>query len=278
MENQTNNSQDRFQKVNAIILDNEQFFIAVDGNSFDAVAAGSALRLMLESLGKKVALYSPVPIDPQKFSDLVGKEGFEDKVMGDSKKLLISFNCPLDAIEKVSSNDEGEKLSLTVEFKNGTQSVDPADVEVKSAGPEFSAGFIIGVNLANSPMVKKGSWIWLAKTGEKQPWAEISFVDNKASYSESIASMLSRTKLSIPVPAAQNLYLGIKVDTNAFADADSIALETAAFCLRIKEEAGAKPGPVPIDSPLIQEVENKEGKPVDKANAPIFAGTSASKI
>jgi len=278
MENQTNKAQDRFQQVNTIILDNDQLFIAVDGNNFDAVAAGSALRLMLESLGKKVILYSPTPVDPQKFPDLTGTSGFGSKITGDSKKLLISFNCPLDAIEKVSSNDEGQKLSLTVEFKDGTQNINPADVEVKSAGPEFSAGFIIGVNLADNPMVKKGSWVWLAKTGEKQPWAKANFVDNKASYSESVASMLSRTKLTIPVPAAWNLYLGIKFDTNAFADADSIALETAAYCLRIKEDANIKPEPASLENVPAQAIENKEGKSATTANQPIFSTPSTSKI
>jgi len=276
MENQTKLG-DRFQKINSIILDNDQFFIATDGSNFDSIAAASALRLMLESLGKKVVLYSPILINKENLVGLAGIDGFDNRIIGDSKKLLISFDYPLDAIEKVSSNDEAEKLSLTVEFKNSTQVIDPAKVKISSFGPEFKAGFIIGVNLGNNQITRTGSWVYFAKTEQKQAWAAVNFIDTKASFSESVASMLSRTKLSIPLPSAQNLYLGIKSDTDNFSKADSIALETAAYCLRIKEDAGVKPAKTE-QTPIVQ-VENKEGGSLPSASQPVFTGgASTSRV
>lgn len=273
---------DRFQKVNSIILNNEQFLVATGGESFDSVAAASGLALMLKSLGKNVVLYSPRAIKPSDFAPLTGLEEFTQKIEGRSDKLLITFDCPLDAIEKVSSNDEGEKLNLVVEFKEGAKTIDPSRVRVKQANPSFVAGFVVNCRLPNEEeLIKKGQWILLSREGLPRPWAQVNLIEKKATLSESTASMLSRTNLKIPADAADNLYLGVKNGTKNFESADSIALETAAYCLRIKEDLERESTQVGKEKKTtpITEVEAKESStPSEWQKPPIFTGATTPKV
>ncbi len=279
---------DRYQKLSSIILNNERFLVAADGASFDAVAAASGLGLMLQGLGKEVVFYSPQVVRRENFGSLVGIENFNQKIEGSSNKLLMTFDCPLDAIEKVSSNDEGEKLNLVVEFKEDAAAIDPSKVQINRVGPVFGAGFVISCRLPNEDqVVQKGQWIWLAQDGPNKPWAEVSLIEKKATFSESMASMLSRTNLAIPSEAAFNFYLGLKKGTADFSEADSIALETAAYCLRIKEdrEKGGQgqqqqqQKPVVASQPQTDQAETKETKAADDwQKPPIFTGATTPKV
>ncbi|MBU2592286.1 MAG: hypothetical protein ABH867_01005 [Patescibacteria group bacterium] len=283
MEEQTQKD-DRYQKLSSIILNNDRFLVAADGSSFDAIAAASGLALMLRSLEKEVILYSPQAVRGESFGSLVGLEGFRQEIGGNSNKLLMTFDCPLDAIEKVSSNDEGEKLNLVVEFKEDVAAIDPSKVKISQAGPVFGAGFVINCRLPNEDqLVRKGQWVWLTQNGPNKPWAEVSLVEKKATFSESMASVLSRTNLGIPPEAAFNFYLGLKKGTADFSEADSIALETAAYCLRIKEDmekGGVKQQKEVVgDQPPIDQIETKETKTLDDwQKPPIFTGATTPKV
>lgn len=298
MNNQTPQPDNRFQKVTSVILNNDRFLVAVDGKNFDSVAAASGLALMLKSLGKQIVLYSPQPIKKEDFAPLSGLDDFVQKIEGSGNKLLMTFDCPLDSIEKVSSNDESEKLNLVVEFKDGVAPVDPGQVKIKQANPTFSAGFAINCPLPDEEeLIKKGQWVWMAQGGGPRAWAQVSLVEKKATFSESMASMLSRTNLKMPIETAKNLYFGLKKGTNNFSMADSIALETAAYCLRVKEDlekiSVAQPpasgmiqppteqpvNKVPMDQPPIDKVESKEGGSSGSwQKPPIFTGATTPKV
>ncbi len=282
MQNQTQES-NRFQKINSLILNNEDFLVVTDGSSFDSVASATSLTLLLKSLGKRVTLYSPKPVNAANLSPLKGLDNFVNRLENSNNKLLITFNCPLADIERVSSSDENEKLSLSVEFKKNSQVVDVSQVKVKPAGPSYSAGFFIGIDLDNeTELASKGRWVWVAQAGAQKPWAEVNVIEKKATLSESITSFISRSGFEIPIEVADNLYWGIKKGTNNFEIADSIALETAAYCLRVKEEVEKKfqSGGGKIPQAPLEAIEAKESGIASSEwqKPPIFTSPTTSKL
>jgi len=251
--------------------------VVANGGDFDSVAAASGLSLLLQFLGKKAALYSSKPIKSEDFAPLRGVDQFSSNLKGNSNKLSISFDCPLDQIERVTSNDEGERLNLVVEFKKGVKAIDPSRVKVNPSGPTYQAGFIFDSQLENeTEIVKEGQWVWVSRAGPSKPWAHVNLVEKKATLSESIVSVVSRGGFEIPQAAVENFYWGIRRGTNNFETADSIALETAAYCLRIKEAIEKKKaqsgraGETPIE--MVEKKEGSLGKP------PIFTGATTPKV
>ncbi len=278
---------DRFQRTNSIILNNDKFLVAVSGKDYDSVAAGAGLGLVLTSLGKEVQLYTDTSFNKEDYQELSGIEKFSRNLQGGEKKLEIVFNCPVDDIEKVTSNPEGERLSLIVNFKESAKEISPADVEIKKTDPVFPAGFILDVNFSNENLLtQKGDWIWVSRENGKKEWAEINVVEKKATMSESVTALISRGDFQIPVAAAQNFYLGIKRGTNNFESADSIALETAAYCLRLIEKQQTQTEVRRTENQSEKEIEakesagpeSKEGTKVSEwKKPPIFTGATTPK-
>jgi len=288
--NQQQNQDKRFHQVANIILNNEEFLLVADGNNYDSVAAATGVALVLESLGKKAILYSPTEIKTNQFESLAGVDQFNFQLETNSRKLLVTLDCPIDQIERVTSDDQEGKLALIVEFREGYKPVSPERVKVQSGGPEFKAGFIFDCQLKEeAEITRKGSWVWLSVKGDSKPWAEVSFVDQKATLSELTTSMISHAGFKLTPEAASNLFLGIKKGTGDFERVDSIALETAAYCLRVKEGAGKKMAKLEektIPQTPLEAVEKKEGRPPEGGQAapgawqkpPIFTGATTPKV
>ncbi len=280
MNNQIKSPKDnRFEEVNKVILNNKKFFVGISGDDYDSVAAGTGLANLLESLGKEVDLYSLNSVSADNYSQLSGVEKFSKNLKRGDQKLEIIFNCPLDNIEKVTSNEEGEKLSLIVKFKQTAKEVSPADVEIKRPDPTYPAGFILGANLPNEQrLTSQGQWVWISRQKIEKNWAQINIIEPKATLSESIVGLISRGDFQIPINSAANFYMGIKQGTNNFDQADSIALETAAYCLRIKEKEQKEPVSKPVSDQPIGDVEAKEGKGISEwKKPPVFTGATTPK-
>ena len=94
--------------------------------------------------------------------------------------------------------------------------------------------------------------------------------------------MISHAGFKLTPEAASNLFLGIKKGTDNFERADSIALETAAYCLRIKEETekkAVKPEEKAVPQTPLEAVEKKEGgAPSAWQKPPIFTGATTPKV
>ena len=73
---ENNKTNDKFNKVNSLIINNDRFLIAVDGADVDAVAAGLGLVQLLKTMDKEVVLFSPVEISAGIWSVLDGQENF----------------------------------------------------------------------------------------------------------------------------------------------------------------------------------------------------------
>lgn len=285
---------DRFQRVNSIILNNDKFLIAIPGSSYDSVSAGTGLFNLLQSLGKEVDLYSLKDVNSENYPNLKNADKFVRDLGGANKQLEIVFNCPMENIERVAPKENGEKLSLTVDFKSDVDEISPADVEIKRPDPVYQAGFILDANLPNEKsLTSQGKWVWISRQAGKKDWASVNVVEEKATLSESVIGLVSRGDFQIPVAAANNFYQGIKRGTNNFEKADSIALETAAYCLRIKEKeerkiSAEKP---PVSLPASEKAtgeeveakestspEGKEGPGVSEwKKPPVFTGATTPK-
>jgi hypothetical protein len=294
MKNQTKKQDSRFQQTSSIILNNDRFLIVANGQVLDSVAAATGLATLLTSMGKEVTLYSPQPLQQGNLSALTGTENFVENISGKSNQLKITLNCPLEDIEKVDSSEDNDRLSLKVEFRNQDKVIDASQVQVEQGVPQFDAGFVLGANWEEE-IVNTGNWVYISRTGAKKDWAQVNVVESKGSISESLTSLVSRGNFQIPGSAAYNFYLGIKGATNNFDQADSIALETAAYCLRIKEKAekqGQVQQPVEqsaeqaIDQPVepkteetpLSAVEAKEGQaPSEMGKPPVFTGKTTPK-
>jgi len=304
---------ERFQKLNSLVLSNDEFLIITDGDNFDSVAAACGVALVLRSINKKAVLFSPVPLKLEGKPTLRGTEEFIFNLPDDERKMVILINCPVDQVEKVSSSDEGERLALNIEFRQGAPAIDSSKIEIAKSKSAFSAGFFVGCELKNEgELTKRGDWVVFNRAGVPKVWAKVNITDKQATISESVVSFLSNSGFKIPVEAAQNLFFGIKFGTNDFQNADSIALETAAFCLRIKEQfekmakmaaaqgAVGMPSPQPFGAALpqtgmpavmpstpapvlnqapIEQTEKKEGSRIDNLqNPPIFTGATTPKV
>lgn len=285
-ENNAPQKDDRFQKINSLILANEEFLVVADAESFDSVAAATGLTLFLKSLGKKVTLYSPKNLKIENGNSLLGTNEFINKLPNDSNKLFLTFNCPIDQIEKVSSNDEEGKLTLSVELKKGSPTIDTSAIEMKQGKSVFSAGFFIGIALDNEEeLTKGGSWVCFSREGTQRMWAKVNVIEKQATLSESISSFISNSNFRITTDAASNFYQGIRVGTNNFEEVDSIAMETAAFCLRIKEEGskiekvGGQTGEKDIPQTPLEMAEKKEDATSDAWQKPqIFTGKTTPRV
>lgn len=296
MKNQTPKQDSRFQQTSSVILNNDRFLVVANGQVYDSVAAATGLASLLASLGKEVTLYSPSPLSKSNLSQLAGIENFAEDIFGKSNQLKITFDCPLEDIEKVDSSEENDRLSLRVEFRKERKVIAPSQVEIEKGMPEYDAGFVLGADWEQD-IVNRGDWVWISRTGTEKDWAQVNVVESKGSISESLTSLVSRGNFKIPGQAAYNFYLGIKNVTNGFERADSIALETAAYCLRIKERREKQQAQVeqpveqqaeqPVEEQMadkkatetpLSAVESKEGKsPSEMGKPPVFTGETTPK-
>ncbi len=270
MQNKIQKQDSRFEQTSKIILNNDRFLIVADGQVYDSAAAATGLAALLVSLNKEVTLYTPQSLSSEA-SNLAGTENFVENIFGKSNQLRIIFDCPLEDIERVDSSEENDRLSLKVEFRNSEKVVNPSQVEIEKGLPEYDAGFVLGVDWEEE-IVNSGDWIWISRTGNNRDWAKVNVVESKGSLSESLISLISRGNFQIPGQAAHNFYLGIKKATDRFEQADSIALETAAYCLRIKEKSERQRQQKQVETKRPEEKSSEIGKP------PVFTGATTPKV
>ncbi|MFH1561233.1 MAG: hypothetical protein ABID04_01475 [Patescibacteria group bacterium] len=227
----------RYLLAKDIILANTDFLIIANGQDFDSLAAATGFLITLESIGKSGMVYAPGFVNSGKFSGLNGLGKISDQLNTEENRLTIGFDYPLEHIEKVASDDAGDKLSLIVELKDGAPNISPQQVSIRPPAKSFRAGFVFDQLLPDQSLFSQGDWVWFSRNPQPQAWAKVSIAEPKASLSESIVGVSSQGGIMIPTLAAENFYAGIRYATSDFSQADSVALETAAYCLKIKERS-----------------------------------------
>jgi len=254
------NLQDSFSRLNPLLSQAKQVAILIGGNTFDHLVAGISLGLSLEAAGKKVSLFaSQVPGEEAK-----GVRGVE-KMRTDfgQKDLMVVLDYPLDNIEKVSSQEEGNQLKLVVKVKSGLTPIKAEQVKVVSQAVDYQVGLVIDDENTFSnfgQFSSHGKWIYLGKDGAEKNWAQVSLVETNTSFSEMMARIVQGLGLPLDQKIAGNLYEGIKKATGSFAALTSYkTLETAALCLKLVQ-GNQRPAPLSNLSQIpIEQVEKKEG-------------------
>jgi len=276
--------QSSFSQLNALLTSAQQMAILIGSASFDDLVAGISLGLSLESGGKKVGIF--VPQLPQlEMNQIVGAE----KLRTDfgQKDLTILLDYPLDKIEKVSSQEEGEQLKLVVKIKPGAEPIPVERVKIMSQDINPQVGVIIGEeNLFPDFEIAKASakWIWLSKEEKQKPWAQIVISDTLSSSSEMVARIIQGLGLPMDSKIARNLFVGIKRATNSFEQLASYkTLETAALCFKVIQGNGRQKGEGRLPSPSLtttplEEVEKKEGGTGSFPAPKIFKGATTPRI
>lgn len=215
---------------------------------FDQVAACLALKLSLEKKGKTVSVISPSPMVVE-YSQLVGLDMVREK-SETGNDLVVSFNYPLDQIEKVSYNDDGGKLNLVIQVKEGASRVEKTQLTYQYQGGGVSLQIAVGIENPGRAgqvgnQINFNEAVNLDNSSGNSRFGRINLVDPEASScSEIVTAVISVLSLGYDQDIASNLYLGLKEVTNNFSSENVGAdtFEAAAICLRwgAKKAVGGK--------------------------------------
>lgn len=211
------------------------------GVTFDQIAGGLALSLCLQKTGKQVTVVCPDPMRVE-FSRLVGVDKVTDKPTGSD--LAISFNYPLDGIEKVTSNDDGGRLNLIVKLKSGQTPINPTQINFSPAGANADLIFTIGLHkfeglgkiyFDNRQLFEQKPIINIDNNSANAAYGKINIVDTESfTVTEIISFLISGMQLPADADISSDLMLGLETATDNFKNLKTTAdtFEAVAFALR----------------------------------------------
>lgn len=225
-----------------------------DTPKFDQAAAALALKLTLEKGGKAVSVLSAASMRVE-FNHLIGIDTVTAK-NNVGKDLVISLNYPLDQIEKVSYNDEGGKLNLVVQSKEGAPRVEKEQINFNYQGGKNGLQIALGVESPSrlgpiADQMDTQNLINIDNSSTNNQFGRLNIVDTAASCcSEMMVAIIASLTLATDEDIANNLFLGLEEATLKFSSASvsADAFEAAAVCLRwgAKRSVGFTPPPKPI--------------------------------
>lgn len=266
-----------------------QIMIAVSQKpNLDSLAAALALSLSLQKGGKVVSLVCAEPMTVR-FGNLVGVDKVTTQPSG--RNLLITFDYPLEQIEKVSYNDEGGKLNLVVQPKEGASAISPKQARFSQTGAGADLIFVVGASRLehlgetyqkSRELFEKKQLVNIDHRTGNESFGKINLVDpGAAAVSELIVYLLRDLGLPVDEDISSNLYNGIEAATNRFTSPQvgAATFEAAALCLRAgarRRQPKAQPAP-PVEAGP-RRVKD-EGKPKEEKGAlePMPAEVSAQK-
>jgi len=220
------------------------------GVTLDQVAAGLSLFLSLSKTGKNVSIVSP-ELMTVGFSHLVGVDKVADKVAGGN--LVLTIDAPIENIEKVSTSDDGQRLSLVIIPKTGVPPLTKEQIIFNHAGATLDLIITVGVerleNLGkiyeeNQALFREKPIINLDKRPQNTNFGKLNILDTESpSYSEMVAAIIHDLILPIDEDISGNLLQGIREATNNFQNprVSADTFEAAAFCLRMGGKKNLEP-------------------------------------
>lgn len=239
-----------FSEIGSVLASAQNIGILIPNDpEFDTVAASLALFLSLKRAAKNVLVASSTPMRVE-FSHLVGLDKVKEKIMS-GNEFVITIDYHPDNIQRVSYNDDGGKLNLVIQPKNGTQPVPKEKVNIIDQDKMVDLYFLIDgkdwshfAPLVPAEEIQKQKVIVVSRHPDSKLSGEIKVDDPRSSsYSEIVTAILVCLSLPSDQDIAQNLYLGLSHTTANFSAGNISAdtFEAAALCLR----AGAKREPAP---------------------------------
>ncbi len=214
----------------------------------DGVAAGLALYLSLNQLGKSVSIVYPKPAVVG-WSHLVGINKLSQNL--GNKNFVISLDYIEGSIEKVSYNIDNNKFNLVIEPRPGAPLLDSKRVSYNYTGLTAELIITVAANSReslgkyytdNKQLFDEKPVVVIDNRINNAQFGKLNFVRPQASISEMVALLLQSTQLPVDMDTASNLYDGITYATRNFTipQINADTFEAAAFCLKM----GGKKTPV----------------------------------
>jgi len=266
--------------------------VVVPQISIDAIGAALSLALSLKKKNIETSVYCPQNTD-NNYSKLSGLDLLTVKI--ESSDLIVSVNHPLDQIEKVSYNDDGGRLNLVVQTKEGSGKIDNENIDIQSQSSAADVCFMLGDEASlgeNAKIVNKGNWIFISPIKVTKTWAKAALIDPDAPYCEIFTFLLPMIGLPLDMDSGKNLLIGLRVSTQSFAvNVSPESFEAGAICLRATQPpldtvqpSADVPAQMPTQSPaqqLTQSVQPSVQVPAQmptQAPAPVVNQTPISAV
>lgn len=242
-----------FEEIKNLISQSQSVAVFLSDNpKYEQIAAALALKLVLEKGGQATSVYSAAPMRVE-FNRLVGVEGIASQINNEGRDLVISLEYPLDQIEKVSYNDDGGKLNLVVQSKEGSPRVEKNQIHSAYQGGQKSLAITIGVEDLSrlgsiAGQIETQNLINIDNSSRNSQFGRLNILDSgSSSCSEMMVAIISNLNLATDEDIANNLYQGLENATNKFSSGNVSAdtFEAAAICLRwgAKKSVGFTPQP-----------------------------------
>lgn len=220
-------------EVKNLISTAKTALIAVPQLNVDSIGSALALALLLKKSNITTKVFCPQKTDAN-YTKLSGLELLTD--IYNPNDLIVTLDYPLDQIEKVTYNQDGGKLNLVVQTKDGSPKVAESQILISNQASAADINFILGDESllgANSNMVTKGNWINISPSVVEKPWAKASIVDQDAPFSEILTFLLPMLGFELTPDAAKNLLIALRVATQSFSiNVSPETFEAGAACLR----------------------------------------------
>ena len=220
-------------EVKNLISTAKTALIAVPQLNVDSIGSALALALLLKKSNITTKVFCPQKTDAN-YTKLSGLELLTD--IYNPNDLIVTLDYPLDQIEKVTYNQDGGKLNLVVQTKDGSPKVAESQILISNQASAADINFILGDESllgTNSNMVTKGNWINISPSVVEKPWAKASIVDQDAPFSEILTFLLPMLGFELTPDAAKNLLIALRVATQSFSiNVSPETFEAGAACLR----------------------------------------------
>lgn len=218
--------------------------------SVDSISAALALALVLQKNNLGVSVYCPQKTD-QNYSKLSGLQFLTDTYSDND--LTITLDYPLDNIDKVSYNDNNQRLNLVVKTKPNSPQVDTGKIAINNQSSGADVCFMLGDETKlgqNSHIVNRGNWIFISPVSVAKPWAKASLVDKDAPFCEIFTFLLPLLGYKLGADSAKNLLIGLRVSTQSFSiNVSPESFSAAALCLRATQVSAPLMAPITPPSP-----------------------------
>jgi len=210
-------------QIKEIISKNDSGIIVLPAKPTpDAIAAGTALYMVLTKMGKNITLVaSSVPE-----SDMIGVDKIKTDLSTGGDNLIVSFPYEDGSIDKVDYNIKDERFNLIIVPRTGHEKLQPKDIQFTYSGGKIDFIFTIdtpNLNAIGEAYTKnqrdfEGSTIInIDRHLINSSYGMVNYVvKTSSSTSELILSLIRFLKVTVDRDSATNLYAGVAAATNNF--------------------------------------------------------------
>jgi hypothetical protein len=273
-----------YSEIQRLVGPSQNILIYLPKNvSLDQAAAGLSLSLTLVKSGKKVQVVCP-DLMTVGFSHLVGVDKVTDKLGGGN--LVLKINAPLAGIDKISTTDDGQNLSLVIITKEGNPPLTPEQIIFENAVVNYDLIITCGLRkfeglgkiyTDNSDLFAQKPIINIDNNTQNAGFGRLNIIDPQTlSLSEMVLAIILGLGLALDEDTGSNLLQGIKMATNNFEEGKVTAdtFEAASVCLRTTPQVQSV---APAEAMPQEKTEDlNPPAPTDWAEPKIYKGSTIS--